>query len=955
MNFPLGSVVQYRGRPWVVQDREGEALRLRPLGGGEDHALLVHPLVAQKIPWERLEPGRFPPPRPEGITSPFLYRLFEEAATLLLRESVAPLRSISKVSVRPRPYQLVPLLMALRLRPVRLLIADDVGVGKTIEAGLVVRELLDSKEARRVAVLVPPHLMEQWVYELREKFALEAVPISPATLARLERDLPPGQNVYTHYPVQVISIDFVKHPRHRPLFLESRPDVVVVDEAHGAVGGPRQENQMRYTLVRELAEDPNRHLLLLTATPHSGIPDAFQRLLGLLQPEFQGWSLEDLTEERRARLARHFVQRTRRDVLENWEGGRLFPERIAREVTYLLSPEYRTLYDTAYSYARKLVRTGEGLGETQRRFRWWAALALLRAVMSSPRAAQAALARRQARVGEDLQDTPLEAFAPQVFEAGDLPADDEIPTPLLALAGEEAGLELKEEPLRALRRLAQALTPEKDSKLQGVIAQVRKLLEEGHEPVVWCHYVDTAEYVAEELRKALPGVAVAAVTGRMDGELRREAIAELMTKSPRVLVATDCVSEGINLQAGFSAAIHYDLPWNPNRLEQREGRVDRYGQPKPQVVVVRYYGGDNPMDRAVLEVLLRKAEEIRNALGIHVPVPREEAYVVDRMVRRLFYSSGAQPLLLPEAEEVEREWQMDVERERKTRTRFAQWALKPAEAMAALKDSDAVLGTPERVERFVLEALERLGLRPEAEGNGVYRIPLGEWLRDLEARGLGSLAELLVRAFPRVALPVSAKLSSGQTPLRRQEERTLRLAFQDPVPEGALYVGRNHPLVVGLARYAFERALRREEDFGRYTALRTSGVDRVVYLYLLRPRYLLRLSRGQAGGEVLGEEVLSVAYRGGELLPPEEAQAFLRLSPEDNVPKEEAQVHLERALRFFSEGQEGIMEVLKSRARKLQEDHRRVRQAAQMTGRVEVVPADLPDLLGVRILVPKRG
>lgn len=175
------------------------------------------------------------------------------------------------------------------------------------------------------------------------------------------------------------------------------------------------------------------------------------------------------------------------------------------------------------------------------------------------------------------------------------------------------------------------------------------------------------------------------------------------------------------------------------------------------------------------------------------------------------------------------------------------------------------------------------------------------------------------------------------------------------MPEGALYVGRNHPLVVGLARYAFERALRREEDFGRYTALRTSGVDRVVYLYLLRPRYLLRLSRGQAGGEVLGEEVLSVAYRGGELLPPEETQAFLRLSPEDNVPKEEAQVHLERALRFFSEGQEGIMEVLKSRARKLQEDHRRVRQAAQMTGRVEVVPADLPDLLGVRILVPKRG
>ncbi|MFN3179514.1 MAG: helicase-related protein, partial [Thermus sp.] len=715
----------------------------------------------------------------------------------------------------------------------------------------------------------------------------------------------------------------------------SAPDVVVVDEAHGAVGGPRQENQMRYELVRALAEDPHRHLVLLTATPHSGIPQAFSRLLGLLDPVFATWNLESLTEEERARLARHFVQRTRRDVTEAWGGAPLFPERITREVTYTLSPEYQGLYDKAYAYARRLVRAGEGLGETQRRFRWWAALALLRAVMSSPRAAKAALERRgvelaapkEGPAGEEVEAAELEAFAPQVYEAGQLLPDDEVPLPLLALAERE----VRREPLRELSRLVRALTPERDTKLQGLILEVRRLLAEGHEPVVWCHYVDTAEYVAEELRRALPGVQVAAVTGRMDGELRREAIAELMTHTPRVLVATDCVSEGINLQAGFSAVVHYDLPWNPNRLEQREGRVDRYGQPKPQVVAVRYHGRDNPMDHAVLEVLLRKAERIRKDLGVHVPVPQEETYVVDRMVRHLFYQ-GPQPLLLSEAEEVERAWELDVERERRTRTRFAQRALKPQEAMKALEDTDQVLGDPGRVERFVVDALAEAGLTPVGEGEGVYRLPLAHWLGDLGARGRLLLQQVLQQAFPKGPPEV-------------------RIAFRDPAPEGTVFVGRNHPLVAGLARYVLERALRGEE-FGRYTAIRTPEVERAVYVYLLRPRYLLRW--GRASREVLGEEVLELAYTQGAFLPLGEARRFAELKPAGNVSPLEAREHLERALRLFQQAPE-VRTFLEERAKKIQEDHRRVRQAAQISGRVEVVPVEGPDLLGVKVLLPMRG
>ncbi len=915
----LGSVVRFRGRDWVVADREEGLLRLRPLAGGEGASLLLHPLLVERLPGEALSPSRFPPPSPEAPPAgDQALRLFLGAARLLLRDGVAPLRSLARVPVHPRPYQLVPLLMALRLSPVRLLIADDVGVGKTIEAGLVVRELLESKEARRVAVLVPPHLLEQWTVELSEKLGLEATPISPATLGRLERNLPHGRSPYAHFPVQVISIDFVKGPRHRPLFLQDAPDLVVVDEAHGAVGGPKGEGQQRYELVRALAEDRDRHLLLLTATPHSGIPEAFARLLGLLDPEFATWDLAQLEEERRARLARHFVQRTRKDVLAAWEGGRLFPERLVWHRTYRLSPAHHRLYEGAYRYATGLVRSGEALEAPRRRMRWWAALALLRAVMSSPQAALAALERRGARAQEE---EALLAYASQVYEASDLPPDDEVPLSLVALAEE---LEVKDRPLRELRRLAEALTPEADAKLQGLFPLVEGLLQEGHAPVVWCHYVDTAEYVGRALRERFPHLHVAVVTGRMDGELRRQAIEELMAQSPRVLVATDCVSEGINLQRGFSAAVHYDLPWNPNRLEQREGRVDRYGQPKPQVVAVRYRGEDNPVDRAVVEVLLRKAEEIRAALGVHVPVPEEEAYVVERMVRRLFYGKGEQLPLFGEGEGAEGAWALDAERERQNRTRFAQRALKPEEAMEALREVDAVLGDPQAVERFTLDALQRLGVAYRPLGEGVYEVPL----KALREAG----------AFPESVLAL----------LSRQE--AFRFAFRDPPPEGAAFLGRNHPLVAALARRAFEGALAGREGLGRWGAFRTLGVERATYLLLLRPRYLLSL-----GEEVLGEEVIPLGLTSEGLLPPEEARRLLDLPPAADVPPAEARAHLERALRLYGERQGEVRAFLEARAQEVQEAHRRVRRAARMrVGEVRVRPVEA-DLLGVRILLPHRG
>jgi SNF2 family DNA or RNA helicase len=187
--------------------------------------------------------------------------------------------------------------MALRLSTVRLLIADDVGIGKTIEAGLILRELIDRGEADRFAVLCPPHLVEQWTGELRSKFDIDAVAVTAASASRLERGLPASQTLFEAYAYTVVSLDYIKAERRRDSFARACPALVVVDEAHACVG-THQNRQQRFELLRRLAEDSERHLILLTATPHSGDEAAFSRLLSLLDEQ------RSFRHRRRARSAR---------------------------------------------------------------------------------------------------------------------------------------------------------------------------------------------------------------------------------------------------------------------------------------------------------------------------------------------------------------------------------------------------------------------------------------------------------------------------------------------------------------------------------------------------------------------------------------------------------------------------------------------------------------------------
>ena len=548
-----GTLIHARGREWVVlPDSTADLLMARPVGGLDEEVTGILPAV------EPVASATFRLPTAADLGDFTAGQLLRDAARLSTHAAAGPFRSFGRIAVEPRPYQLVPLMMALKLDPVRLLIADDVGIGKTIEAGVVARELLDRGEIRRLAVLCPPHLAEQWQRELVEKFHLDAELVLSSTIQRLERDLPLGVSVFDRHRCTIVSTDFIKSARRAEDFVLKCPECVIVDEAHGCTlaGGVGRGRQQRFDWLRQVAADPTRHLILVTATPHSGNEEAFRSLLSLLDPDFANLPLDLERAERegiRRRLARHLVQRRRADIRHYLETDTAFPERQDKEATYTFSQEYRALFDDILAFARDYVSVEDG-GQRRRRVRYWSALALLRCVSSSPAAAAATL-RRRATVDRADDDEVDEIGRRTVLDQGD---DDTVALDFSPGSDTEAAAASTRRRLLEFARRAEALPAPSDRKLQGALREIQALLKEGFQPVVFCRFVDTADYVARQLRDALPArVRVEAVTGLLPPAEREARIAALAAEpGPYVLVCTDCLSEGINLQQHFNAVLH---------------------------------------------------------------------------------------------------------------------------------------------------------------------------------------------------------------------------------------------------------------------------------------------------------------------------------------------------------------------------------------------------------------
>ncbi|GAB7190243.1 helicase-related protein [Kineococcus sp. NUM-3379] len=944
--YAVGSLVRARGREWVVlPDSGSDFLVLQPLGGGADDVAGVFPAL------EPVTDATFPAPTADDLGDASSAALLRTALRVGFRASAGPFRSLASVAVEPRAYQFVPLMLALRQDVVRLLIADDVGVGKTIESGLIAAELLAQGDARRLAVLCSPALAEQWQRELREKFGIDAELVLTSTARRLERGLMMNESLFDRYPHVVVSTDFIKSPARRFEFLNHAPELVIVDEAHTVVSddttGGRRARHQRYELLQELAADRSRHLLLVTATPHSGKEEAFRNLLGLLDPDLAGLDL-DRTEDR-ARLAQHFVQRRRADIRRYIDEETAFPgDRESREAPYTLSPAYRALFDRVLDFVREQVRDAEH-GSLHQRVRWWSALALLRTLASSPRAAAATLRTRAAAAGA-VDATEADALGrASVLDTG----DDEGLESADATPGADVdpeGAEEDQRPPSALRRRLLALAreaealegPKSDRKLATVITQVKALLADGFDPIVFCRFIDTAEYVAHHLEAALGvGVEVAHVTGTLPPTERQQRVRDLAaTPGRRVLVATDCLSEGVNLQDAFQAVVHADLAWNPARHDQREGRVDRFGQRAQVVRAVTVYGTDNRIDGIVLDVLIRKHQAISRATGVSVPVPDSSDSVVEALLEGLLLR-GQDPNqltldlgLTAKTDELHRAWQSAAEREKVSRTRFAQRAIHPDEVASEVAAVRAALGGSEEVEHFVAESLRALGASVTATGDGF------------------SAVTATLTAGVRNALPPG---HAEPLPFHRSL----------PAPRGHALLARTDPHVEALARHVLDAALDPALDAGarparRAGVVRTSAVTTRTTLLLVRYRFHLDLPGRREVRSVVAEEADVLGFRGPPGTPvwlaDDEVRNLLGAAPDGNVPADQARAQASRVL----DGLPALIPELEARAdahaERLLAAHRRVRSGAGATRRGLRVVAEKPvDVLGVYLYVPVPG
>ncbi|MCB1100444.1 MAG: DEAD/DEAH box helicase [Verrucomicrobiae bacterium] len=930
MSYSPGNIVSCRGREWVVMpDSQEDLLMLKPLGGTDDEIAGVY------LPLEQVETASFDLPSPDKPGDYLSCQLLRDAVRLSVRASAGPFRSFGRIAVEPRPYQLVPLLMALRLDPIRLLIADDVGIGKTVEALLIARELFDRGEIQNIAVLCPPHLAEQWQEEMREKFHLDAELVLSGTAKKLERDLGPGETIFDRYPVVIVSLDYIKARARRDDFVRACPKFVIVDEAHTCSDSGGASQQQRHQLVAKLGEDQDRHLVLVTATPHSGKEHAFRSLLSLINPEF-GDLPPDLSGEhnrsQRERLARHLVQRRRENVRDFMDTDTMFPTRYPDEADYALSKDYGALFNEVLNYTRELVADRKDDTKFRQRVRWWSALALLRTLASSPAAAAATMRNRaksaSATTAADADELGRQAVLDMMAEDS-VEGEDVNPGADWSTDSETSN----RKQLLDLADHADTLRGDGDPKLIGLLKPLKKLLADNFNPILFCRFIDTAEYLGAELRERLPGkIEVEVITGRLAPSERENRIAELGAREgKKVLVCTDCLSEGVNLQQHFNAVVHYDLAWNPTRHEQREGRVDRFGQPSKDVRVLTYYGRDNRIDGIVLEILIRKHSRIRSDLGISIPIPVESDQVIEAVMEGLLlrekgdFEQMTLSFYSGMKDDVDKLWDKAAEAEDRSRNIFRQESIKPEAVLPEWQAMRAAIGDYKDVRRFVTISLEKLDAVVRDTKDGQTRFVLDECAPAV-----------------RDALPIA--------------DSTFNAVWEPPAPENALWLSRSHPVVGNLASYVIDTASDPAAEGSiarRAGVVVTSAVSARTVLLLLRFRYHIVRRIGDAEDRQLVEECQTVGFTGlasePQWLTDDQVEAILQAKPEGNIPPDLATHDLERLIARIEDIRTTLNKNATARADQLLAAHRRVRDASRSKGRYEVETVLPVDILGIYI------
>ncbi|MGE0528888.1 MAG: DISARM system SNF2-like helicase DrmD, partial [Bdellovibrionales bacterium] len=669
-----GQLVHVRSRPWVVNEVKPSSLpspamelpvaktqNLLTLSSVEDDGLGEE----LQVVWE-IEPGakiieRVALPDPTDFDSPdkldaFLDAVRWGAASTADHKNIqSPFRS----GIEIEDYQLDPVVRAIQMPRVNLLIADDVGLGKTIEAGMVALELIIRHRARKILVVCPSALQIQWRDQMRDKFGLDFRLVDSGLMRDLRRRRGIHVNPWSHFPRLITSIDFLKRERPLRLFRETLPaqgesiyprkyDLLIVDEAHNCAPsgvGKYAADSMRTQALRELA--PHfEHKLFLTATPHNGYRESFSALLELLDNQ----RFSRGTEPDRKQLEAVMVRRLKSDpaFAFNHLGLRRFPPRIPEPIEVPYTEEEREIHAALRQYTKLRTTRAEGAAErfatdfvlkTLKKRLFSCPASFLTTLEQHERSLQTASKRVDKPTYKTLQ-LELDRMEEEYADDGDY---EEATADALDTACRLFAQPTEEENalLQKMKAWAKCACGQRDSKVNQLLAWLRDHLKPGgkwskERVIIFTEYRATQNWLQGVLAAEgfTEGDRLLTMYGGMDPEKREEVKAAFQTSpevSPvRILLATDAASEGLDFQNFCSRLIHYEIPWNPNRMEQRNGRVDRHGQ-KAEKVLVYHFVGKGYKERATrnfsghvsdmeadLEFLMRvalKIETIREDLG----------------------------------------------------------------------------------------------------------------------------------------------------------------------------------------------------------------------------------------------------------------------------------------------------------------------------------------------------
>jgi superfamily II DNA or RNA helicase len=722
---------------------------------------------------------------------------------------------------------------------------------------------------------------------------MDARIISTRHRRAMERELPPGANPWEHYDFLIASIDYVKKDPTRHYVYEQYWDIILIDEAHNCAK-PHQTHKdhrvdmQRYQFTEEISKRCT-HLLLLTATPHNGYSDSYASLFTFLNVGLVHGPQHDprITKEK----ARDYVcQRRRQDVLDWIRSSRgeeiPFPERDQEESFIPLSHPQKEAIKKVEAFTEYLSTIAQKETKHRRLMAAWTVMHFHKRAISSPWSLICSLQNRIKKIEEILREKSEEEPTLTYSEAKAATLDEDTGE---RLTDEEAAKYLDKEIygtyatqikeldlLKDALKAAQKIEPKRDEKLQRLKGILSERLKINPKLIIFTRYVDTLNYLETHISRdeSFTDTETLTIYGEMGEGQRNETFIKFMKAKKAVLIATDCISEGIDLQYMSSQLIQYELPWNPNRLEQRNGRIDRYGQ-KEKTVYIRILVTEDPLDAAILKVLVEKAEQIRRDYGFSPPFFGDDMTVID-LIREadLDISFRTQTSLLDFMGEKEKSETPEmsplnlveetakkvnpfsnefIERIR-NESFYGQTKLDLKDIQERLRKTRDIYGSKEEIERFIISGMRRFGTEIN-EHDGLYTFTI----TDNNLKDVGVDEEMTDICFD----PVRAAKNPGLT-----------------------LIDLGHPLVRQLIDHIKVTAFNEEERYGRTAYMTTKAAEEVTAVYHVLVRYFVETTPSSILEEIVP---VGVTVYSGHILTQEAVNQLLHADPE-NVNQSKAAV-----------------------------------------------------------------